>query len=61
MTKAGVVLAGADAAEAKHAVAVAEPGRCGEVRYISEIDATADAVRKLLTRLVTRHGNLHIC
>jgi transposase len=61
MTETGTVFVGIDAAKAKHAVAVAEPGRSGEVRYIGEIDAAADAVRKLLTRLATRHGKLHVC
>ncbi|WP_157033923.1 hypothetical protein [Belnapia moabensis] len=44
-----------------HAVAVAEPGRPGEVRYIGGVDASPDAVRKLLTRLAARHGQLHLC
>ena len=61
MTELGTVFVGIDAAKAKHAVAVAEPVRSGEVRYIGEIDAAADAVRKLLTRLAARHGKLHIC
>jgi transposase len=61
MTETGAIFAGIDAAKAKHAVAVAEPGRSGEVRYIGEIDAAADAVRKLLTRLAARHGKLHVC
>ena len=61
MTENGTVFVGIDAAKAKHAVAVAEPGRGGEVRYIGEIDAAADAVRKLLTRLAARHGKLHVC
>jgi transposase len=55
------VFIGIDAAKAKHAVAVAEPGRQGEVRYIGEIDASPEAVRKLITRLATRHGRLHVC
>jgi transposase len=61
MTETGAIFVGIDAAKAKHAVAVAEPGRSGEVRYIGEIDASADAVRKLLTRLAARHGKLHVC
>jgi hypothetical protein len=52
---------GIDAAKLKHAIAVAELGRTGEVRYIGEVDASPDAVRKLLTRLTARHGKLHVC
>jgi transposase len=55
------VFVGIDAAKAKHAVAVAEPGRNGEVRYLGEIEASPEAVRKLLTRLAVRHGELHVC
>ena len=61
MTETGTVFVGIDAAKTKHAVAVAEPGRSGEVRYIGEIDAAADAVPKLLTRLAVTHGKLHVC
>jgi hypothetical protein len=61
VAEGGTVFVGIDAAKAKHAVAVAEPGRSGEVRYIGEIDAAADAVRKMLTRLAARHGKLHVC
>jgi transposase len=57
----GAVFVGIDAAKLKHAVAIAEPGRNGEVRYIGEIEASAEAVRKLLTRLAAKHGKLHVC
>jgi transposase len=55
------VFVGIDAAKLKHAIAVAEPGRNGEVRYVGEVEASPKAVRKLLTRLAARHGRLHIC
>jgi transposase len=57
----GTVFVGIDAAKAKHAVAVAEPGRRGEVRYLGEIDTSPEAVRKLVTRLAAKHGRLHVC
>jgi transposase len=43
------VFVGIDAAKLKHAVAVAEPGRSAEVRYIGEVDASPEAMRKLDT------------
>jgi hypothetical protein len=55
------VFVGIDAAKLKHAVAVAEPGRNGEVRYIGEIEASPEVVRKLLAQLAARHGKLHVC
>ncbi len=45
------VFVGIDAAKLKHAVAIAELRRTGEVRYIGEIEASVEAVRKLLTKL----------
>ena len=61
MAEDSTVFIGLAAAKAKHAVAVAEPGRRGEVRYLGEIEASPEAVRKLITRLAARHGKLHVC
>ena len=55
------VFVGLDVAKARHAVAVAEDGRLGEVRYLGEIDADATAVRRMVARLAKRHGQLHFC
>jgi transposase len=43
------------------AVAVAEPGRAGEVRFRGEIANRPEAVRRLLERLAERHGELRVC
>ena len=59
MAEDSTVFVGIDAAKAKHAVAIAEPGRQGEVRYAGEIATSPEAVRKLITRLAARHGKLH--
>ena len=48
MAEVSAVFVGMDAAKSKHAVAIAEPGRNGEVRYIGEIEASPEAVQKLL-------------
>jgi transposase len=61
MEEERTVFVGIDAAKAKHAVAVAEAGRRGEVRYLGEIEASPEAVRKLVTRLAARHGRLQVC
>jgi len=61
MGEDSTVFVGIDAAKAKHAVALAEPGRRGEVRYLGEIDTSPEAVRKLVTRLAAKHGTLHVC
>lgn len=48
------VFVGVDAAMLRHAVAVAEDGRQGEVRYLGEIGADAESVRRLAAKLEKR-------
>ena len=55
------VFVGLDVAKARHAVAVAEDGRQGEVRYLGEIGADPDSVRRLVAKLEKRHGRLRFC
>ena len=40
-----------DTAKLRNAVAVADAGRKGEIRYLGEIDNTEAATRKLVTQL----------
>jgi transposase len=40
-----------DVAKGKNAVAIAEGGRRGEVRYLGEIENSRDATRKLVAKL----------
>jgi transposase len=44
MAKYKLAFVAFDSAKAKHAVAVAEDGRDGEVRYFGEIENSSDAV-----------------
>ena len=48
-----------DTAKMKHAVAIAEPGRAGEVRYVGEIASAPSAVAKLVRRLEAKYTSLH--
>ena len=52
---------GLDTHKTKIAVAVAEPGRSGEVRFHGEITNQPDAVRHLIERLAEKHGQLRVC
>lgn len=61
MVEDSTVFVGIDVAKLKNAAAVAELSRSGEVRYIGEVDASSEAMRKFLTRLAARHGKLHVC
>src|SRR3954447_20600027 len=55
------VCVGLDTHKAKIAVAVAEPGRAGEVRFQGEIANRPDAVRRLIEQLAGKHGRLRVC
>ena len=55
------VFVGLDVAKLRHAVAIAESGRTGEVRFFGEIDADAESVRRMVAKLAKRHGKLHFC
>ena len=55
------IFVGLDVAKARHAVAVTDDGRQGEVRYLGEIDADPASIRRLVERLQKRHGQMHFC
>lgn len=55
------VFVGLDVAKSRHAVAVAEAGRKGEVRYLGELNSDPVSVRRLVARLEKRHGKLQFC
>lgn len=55
------VFVGLDVAKARHAVAIAEDGRRGEIRFIGEIGADATSVCRLVGRLEKRPARLHFC
>jgi transposase len=50
-----------DSSKLRHAVAIAEGGRSGEVRFVGEIDNTTAAVAKLVGRLAGKYGRLSFC
>ena len=52
---------GIDAAKKRNAIAVAEAGRDGEVRYWGEVDASPESMRKIVAKLAGRFEKLHFC
>ena len=52
---------GIDAAKARNAVAVAEGGRGGEVRYLGEVDAAEPGMRRIVARLAAKYDRVHFC
>jgi transposase len=61
MKRHGEAFVGIDTAKARIAVAVAEAGRDGEVRYLGEFDNTPDGVARLIRKLADRYEKLHVC
>jgi transposase len=45
----------------KNAIAIAEGGRHGEVRYLGEIDTTDAATRQLIRKLAAKYAKLTFC
>jgi transposase len=52
---------GIDTSKLKNAIAIAEGGRGGEVRYWGEIDTTEVATRKLVAKLEAKYEKLTFC
>lgn len=52
---------GLDVSKSRYAVAVADSGRAGEVRYYGEIESVGEAVRRLAGKLAKRYERLHFC
>ena len=50
-----------DVAKIKHAVAVAEGGRTGEVRFLGEIENREGPIERTVKKLAGRYGRLHFC
>src|ERR1700745_1858789 len=55
------VFVGIDTSKLRNAVAVAEGGRNGEVRYHGEIENTETATSKLVKKLAAQHRRLTFC
>jgi hypothetical protein len=52
---------GIDTAKNKHALAIADPGRDGEIRYLGEIDSAPAAVQRVIRKLAGRYEKLYFC
>jgi transposase len=61
MTDYSEVFVAFDVAKLKNAVAIAEAGRSGEVRYLGEIENTPEATRRLVSKLSAKYQRLTFC
>ena len=50
---------GIDVAKLRNAVAIADAGRDGEVRFYGEVDASPDSIHRLAAKLAGKHQRLH--
>ena len=50
-----------DVAKKKHAVAIAEGGRTGEVRFLGDVENSPLPIERTIKRLAGRYNRLHIC
>jgi transposase len=47
-----------DVAKTKHAVAIAESGRTGEVRFVGEMENKPATIERMIKKLAGRYGRL---
>ncbi len=52
---------GIDVAKLQNAVAIAEAGREGEIRYIGEVDASPESMKRLVVKFASKYARLHFC
>lgn len=55
------VFVGIDVAKTRNAVAIADSERGGEVRFLGEVDASEESMRRLVRRLADKHSKVHFC
>lgn len=61
MTGLREAFVGIDAAKLRNAVAIADAGRDGEIRYIGEVDASPESMRRLIGKLASKYDQLQFC
>lgn len=50
-----------DTSKAKHAVAIADGGRRGEVRFLGDVASSPATVERLVRKLAARYAKVHFC
>jgi transposase len=61
MTNHSEAFVGLDTSKLRNAVAIADGGRSGEVRFFGEIENSGAATAKLVRKLATKYGRLTFC
>lgn len=52
---------GIDVAKLRNAIAIADSGREGEVRFFGEVDASVTSVRRVIQRIAAKFDRVHFC
>lgn len=52
---------GIDVAKLRNAIAIADSGREGEVRFFGEVDASDESMCRTIQRIATRFDHVHFC
>jgi len=55
------IFVGIDVSKLRNAIAVAEGGRGGEVRFVGEVDASAEGMRRVVKKLAGSSERAHFC
>jgi transposase len=55
------VFVGIDVAKARNAIAIADGERGGEIRYLGEVEASTESMRRVIKRIAARHPRAHFC
>src|SRR5258708_15929631 len=61
MVHSSEAFVGIDTSKLRHAVAIADGGRTGEVRFLGEIENTAAATAKLVRKLAAKYQRVTFC
>ena len=52
---------GIDVAKLRNAIAIADPGREGEVRFFGEVDASDTSMRRVIQRIAAKFDRVDFC
>ena len=55
------IFVGIDVAKLRNAIAIADGERGGEVRFLGEVDATEESMRRIVKRMAAKHSAIQFC
>ena len=55
------IFVGIDVAKVRNAIAIADGERGGEVRFLGEVDASEESMRRVVKRLAAKHSRVQFC